>query len=309
MGTVEKNVIRIKPGIRLFLLALPFFIAAFIFSYLPLFGWSFAFFDYKPGIKLTQNAFVGFDHFKELFNNPVAIENIVRVMRNTFAMSFLGILTSPLAPLFAIFLTELSSGKFKRVVQTLTTLPNFVSWVMVYSVAWAMLSVGDGFINRLLINLGLVEDGINFLASQNNVWLTMLSYQVWKGLGWSAIIYLAAIASIDGQLYEAATVDGAGRFRIIWHIVIPGIIPTYFVLLLLSFANFINNGMEQYYIFQNPMNKGYIEVLDLYVYNQGIIGSRISFSTAVGILKSVVSIVLLFTANRLSKAVRGESIV
>jgi putative aldouronate transport system permease protein len=179
----------------------------------------------------------------------------------------------------------------------------------VYSIAYAMFSVSDGFVNRLLLSLNITHTEINFLASTNNVWLTMLGYSTWKTLGWSAIMYLAAIAAIDQELCEAAIVDGAGRFRQIWHITIPGILPTYFVLLLLSIANFINNGMEQYYVFQNPMNKSYIEVLDLYVYNRGMVGNNIPFATAVGTLKSIVSIVLFFIANQLSKFVRGESII
>ena len=216
---------------------------------------------------------------------------------------------SPLPVVFAVMLTEARAKVFRRVVQTLSTLPNFISWIMVYSVIWAMFSVGDGFINRLLLQLKLVDTEINFLASTDNVWLTLLSYSIWKSLGWSAIMYLAAIAAIDQEQYEAAIVDGAGRFRLIWHITIPGILPTFFVLLLLTIANFINNGMEQYFIFQNPMNKDTIEVLDLYVYNKGMVGNNIPFATAVSMLKSLVSVVLLFVANGLSRSVRGETII
>lgn len=296
-------------GFRLFLLTLPFLAAVFIFSYLPLYGWVYAFFDYHAGLKLSQCEFVGFKYFLALVNNPVASGEILRVIRNTFAMSFLGILASPLPVVFAVFLLEIKSKIMQRVVQTLTTLPNFISWILVYSVAWSMFSVGDGFVNRLLIKLNVIETGINFLGSSNNVWLTMLGYSVWKGLGWTAIMYLAVIVTIDQEQYEAATVDGAGRFQKMWHITIPGLMPTYFVLLLLSIANFINNGMDQYFVFQNAMNKNLIEVLDLYVYNQGMVGLNISFATAVGILKSFVSIVLLFAANRLSYFARGEKIV
>ena len=137
----------------------------------------------------------------------------------------------------------------------------------------------------------------------------MLGYSLWKGLGWGAIIFLAAIASIDHEQYEAATVDGAGRFQKMRHVTIPGIMPTFFVLLLLSIANFINSGMEQYFIFQNPLNKDRIEVLDLYVYNQGMVGQSVSYATVVSMLKSLVSVALLFFANALSKVVRKESII
>jgi putative aldouronate transport system permease protein len=298
-----------KAGFRLFLLTVPFFAILFIFSYLPLYGWIYAFYDYHAGMKLHNSTFVGFKNFIELVNNSVAREDILRVLRNTFALSFLDILTSPLPAIFAIFLMEIRFKRFQRLVQTLTTLPNFISWILVYSVVWAMFSVGDGFLNRLLLATHLINNEINFLASSNHVWLTMLSYSLWKSLGWSAIIYLAAIASIDQELYEAATVDGAGRFQKIWHITVPGLQSTFFVLLLLSIANFINNGLEQYFVFQNPLNKDHIEVLDLYVYNQGILGNGISRATVVSILKSVVSIGLLFIANGLSKIVRKESII
>ncbi len=299
----------LQPPVKLFLMSLPFLAVVFIFAYLPLYGWIYAFFDYRAGLSLWDCDFVGLKHFASLVNNPVAAGELLRVMRNTFAMSFLNILSSFLPVLFAILLTEIRSNSYRRIMQTLTTLPNFISWILVFSVMYSMFSVGDGFVNRLLISFNLIETEINFLASKNHVWLTMQGYSIWKGLGWGAIMYLAAMASIDPQLYEAATVDGAGRFRRIWHITIPGILPTYFVLLLLTIANFINNGMEQFFIFENPMNRAYIEVLDLYVYNQGMVGQNISFATAVSILKSAVSIALLFTANRMSKYVRGETII
>jgi putative aldouronate transport system permease protein len=293
----------------LFWLSIPFLAVIFVFSYLPLYGWSFAFFDYHPGIPIFANEFVGLKNFTNIIASPVLMKDIGRVLMNTLAMSFLGLLTSPLPIVFAIMLTEIRSKRFKRLTQTLTTLPNFISWILVYAVAFSMFSVGDGFINRLLLLLHIVDTPINFLGSSDNVWLTMLGYSVWKGLGWSSIIYLAAIAGIDQELYEAATVDGAGRFRLIWHITVPGVIPTFFVLLLLTLANLINNGMEQYFIFQNAMNKSSIEVLDLYVYNKGIAGTSISYATAISMLKSIISIFLLFIANQMSKSIRGEKII
>jgi putative aldouronate transport system permease protein len=304
-----KRRIGLRPGTQLFLMSLPFLAAVFVFSYLPLYGWSYAFFDYHVGMSLADSAFVGLKFFKMMVDNPVSRGEVLRVLQNTFAMSFLGILTSPLPVIFAILLMEIKHKKLRGVIQTFTTLPYFISWVLVYSLAWAIFSVEDGFLNRILMSTHLIGNEINFLASPNHVWLTMLAYSIWKGLGWSAIMYIAAITAIDAEQYEAAMVDGANRFQTIWHITVPGILPTYFVLLLLSIANFINNGMEQYFVFQNSMNKGAIEVLDLYVYNMGMVGQNTSFSTAVGILKSLVSICLLFFANGMSKLVRKESII
>lgn len=295
-------------GLRLFLLISPLLVLVFLFSYLPLYGWSYAFFDYKPGRSLFDCEFVGWKHFQTMFSDSYAVKNIIRVMKNTFGMSFLSILTSVLPMGFAILLSEVRHKKYRKLIQTAVTIPNFISWVLVYSIAYAMFSINDGFVNRMLVHLGFLEEGINFLASPDHVWLTMTAYGLWKGLGWNAIMYIAALTSIDEEMYEAARIDGANRFQLIRHITIPGLLPTYFVLLILSIANLLNNGMEQYYIFQNAMNKDTIEVLDLYVYNQGMVGYNYSFSTAVSMLKSVVSVVLLFCANTLSKLLRGESV-
>ena len=295
-------------GFRLFLLITPFIVIVFLLSYLPLFGWAYAFFDYKPGIPLTWEKFAGFKYFTNMFTDKYMFQDVTRVLRNTLAMSLLGMATSPLPLIFAMFLNEIKFNPIKRGVQTLTTIPNFISWVLVYAVAYAMFSVGDGFVNRLLIQLGVMDSGVNFLASRDHVWLTMLGYGIWKGLGWSSIIYFAAMSGIDQELYEAAKVDGAGRFASMTHITLPSLLPTYFVLLILFIANFINSGMEQYFVFQNHMNKEYIEVLDLFVYNQGMLNINYSFSTAVSILKSLISIVLLFSANGLSRLFRDQTI-
>lgn len=306
--TKKKTRLIDQGGFRLWLLSVPFLILIFLFSYLPLYGWIYALFDYKPGRALLGCEFVGLENFTRMFADKYAFQDIVRVLKNTLGMSLIGIVTSGLPMIFAVFLAEIKNKPYRKAVQTLTTIPNFISWVLVYSVAYAMFSVNDGFVNRLLIELGVIDEGINFLASDDHVWLSMWLWGTWKGLGWSAIMYIAALTGIDQSQYEAAAVDGAGRMQKILHITIPGLLPTYFVLLLLSIANLVNNGMEQYFVFQNAMNKEYIEVLDLYVYNQGMIGINYSYSTAVSILKSIVSVTLLFVANLGSKLTRGESI-
>ena len=159
------------------------------------------------------------------------------------------------------------------------------------------------------MDAGLVTAPIKFLDSDQYVWITMTLWSIWKGLGWGAIIYLAAIAGVDQSLYESARIDGAGRFQTMWYITVPQLMPTYLVLLLLSIANILNNGMEQYYVFQNAFNKEYIQVLDLYVYNVGMTGNNLSLATVIGMLKSIISVALLLTVNAVSKRVRGESIV
>jgi multiple sugar transport system permease protein/putative aldouronate transport system permease protein len=232
------------------------------------------------------------------------------VMANTMAMSLIGLFTSFLPMLFAIMLNEMRSTTYRKLTQTLTTLPNFISWVLVYSMAFFIFN-SSGLINTLSIkHLGIYETPRLFLqVSGGGVWVMMWLWGVWKGLGWGAIMYIAAIASIDQELYEAAFVDGAGRFRTIWHITIPGLLPTYFVLLLLNIANILNNSVEQYYVFQNAFNKTNIQVLDLYVYNLGLGSGSYSLATAISIMKSTVSLTLLFTVNFLSKFLRGDSII
>jgi putative aldouronate transport system permease protein len=224
------------------------------------------------------------------------------------AISFLGIATSVLPLAFAIFLNEVRARWFRNSVQTLTALPNFISWVLVYMIAFSLFS-SSGLVNDVLMDAGLITAPAKFLDTDQHVWITMTLWSVWKGLGWGAIIYLAAIAGIDQSLYESARIDGAGRFQTMWYITVPQLMPTYLVLLLLSIANILNNGMEQYYVFQNAFNKETIQVLDLYVYNIGMTGNSLSLATAIGMLKSLISVALLLTVNAISKRVRGESIV
>ncbi len=293
---------------KLFLMALPFLILTFIFFYLPISGWIYAFYDYIPGIPLSETKFVGWKWFRTIAANPVQSAEVLRVITNTIAMSVLGIATSFFPVVFAILLSEIRTGWYRKIVQTLTTIPNFISWILVYSIAFSLFSVDNGLVNILLVKLGWTDAGINFLASNHHVWLTMIAWYWWKSLGWGAILYLAAITGIDQELYEAAEVDGAGRFRKIWHITVPGLIPTFFVLLILSIGNFINNGIDQYFAFQNAINKDTIEVLDLYVYNIAF-SNNLPFATAVSMLKSVISILLMFMANAMSKQFRDESII
>ncbi|MBI0087133.1 sugar ABC transporter permease [Bifidobacterium sp. M0399] len=304
-GKVESSK---RHGFNLWLLIVPLLIFVVLFSYLPLFGWVYAFFDYQPPIPLSKSKFVGLQWFEMMIQNPAQLRAVWQVLINTFGISGLGILTSMFPLFFAIALNEIRSRWFKNVVQTLTTLPNFISWVLVYAVAFAMFS-SSGMVNETLMDLHLITDPIKFLDSDSHTWLKMMAWGLWKGLGWGSIMYLAGIAGIDPELYEAAEVDGANRFQQIIHVTIPQLMPTYFVLLLLSVSNFLNNGMDQYFVFQNAFNLKHIQVLDLYVYNVGMGQNSLSLATAISMLKSLVSVVLLLSVNALSKRVRGESII
>ncbi len=293
---------------HLFLLFLPILALTFVFAYLPLWGWRYAFFDYKAGGELTAENFVGLKWFTILFQNESTRSDILRVLENTLAMSGLGILTSWVPLAFAVLLTQVDSRRFRRFVQNFTTIPNFLGWVIIYAIALAIFST-DGFINNFATNIMGVASNTNYLMSGSHIWLKMLLWGMWKGVGWSAIIYISSIAGIDPGLYEAAEIDGAGRFQKIWNVTVPQLMPTFFVLLLMSIANVLSNGMDQYLVFSNAVNAKSIEVLDLYVYNLGIGNGQIPMSTAIGMFKSVVSVILLFGANAVSKRLRGESII
>ena len=295
-------------GYREFLYILPFIILVAIFAYYPLYGWAYAFFDYKPPKALSMDDFVGLKWFRYLVDNPVRIKQTLMVLRNTFAMSGLTILFSWLPMIFAVFLNEIKCMPFRKFVQTVTTLPNFISWVLVFSICYCMLN-STVLANRLLIQMGVLEKPIAFLQSSNHIWLKMWLWSTWKSLGWSAIMYIAAISGIDAELYEAAKVDGATRMQLIWNITIPSLLPTYFVLLMLNIANFLSNGMEQYYVFQNAFNMDTIQVLDLYVYNLAMGSGSYSVSTALSMLKSLISVILLCGANTLSKVLRGDGFI
>ena len=295
-------------GYREFLYVLPFLILVLIFSYYPLYGWVYAFFDYKPPKPLSESMFVGLKWFKSMVENEVKRKQLVSVLRNTFAMSGISLFFSWFPMIFAIFLNEIKCKPYKKFVQTVTTLPNFVSWVLVYAVAYNVFS-NSGALNSLLKEWGMITKPIDYLESTSHIWFKMWLWLTWKNAGWASIMYLAAISGIDEEYVEAAKVDGASRMKIIWHITIPGILPTYFVLVMLNLASFLSNGMEQYYVFQNAFNKEYVQVLDLYVYNLAMGSGGYPLSTAFSILKSLVSVLLVFLTNFASKKIRGESII
>ena len=295
-------------GYREFAYIVPFLILVLIFSYYPLYGWVYAFFDYKPPAPLTWDKYVGLKWFKSMVANDVKVAELMKVLRNTFAISGISLFFSWFPMIFAIFLNEIKCKPYKKFVQTVTTLPNFISWVLVFSIAYCIFN-SDGAINSVMQNNGWIDKPILFLNSKSHLWFKMWLWLTWKNAGWAAIMYLAAISGIDEEMIEAARVDGASRMKIIWHITIPSILPTYFVLVMLNLASFLSNGMEQYFVFRNAFNEDYIMVLDLYVYDLAMGAGGYPLSTAFSILKSLVSIALLFATNFISKKIRGEGII
>lgn len=299
--------LREKRGKKLFLFVLPGLIYVFLFSYLPLWGWIVAFLDYNPVKEIFDCDWVGLKNFTMMFKNPVLRRELFQSLKNTLGIHFLSYISMPLSMAFAIFLSELRSKKFQRIVQTVSTLPHFISWVIMFSLA-SSLFTKSGLVNTVLLDWGIIETPINILTTDKHVWIIQTVLGLWKGLGWSAIVYFAAIAGIDQALYEAAMVDGAGRMKRIWYITVPHLMPTFFVLFIMSIGNLLNTGVDQFLVFGNAMNEKYIETFDLYVYNLGLGSGMISCGVAVGVLKSVIALTLFGTANYLSKKVRGAGI-
>lgn len=296
----------IKQQKFLYLMSLPFVAWVFVFNYLPLWGWTMAFQNYKPARSFGEQEWVGFKHFVELFSD----ERFYLVLRNTLAMSIMGLVVGFVVPIFfAILLNELKGVFLKRTVQTVSYLPHFVSWVVVAGIVTKMLSTDGGVINDILMGLHIINEPIQFMAQGNLFWYIVTASDMWKETGWNAIIYLAAITGIDQELYEASRVDGANRWRQMWHITLPGIRTTMSVLFIMAIGHLTSTGFEKQLLLGNSLVTDYSEVLDLYALNYGIYLGRFSYGTAIGIFNSVVSILLLFAANGLFKKITKESIM
>ena len=285
----------------LFLMSVPFVIWLIIFAYIPLMGWIMAFQDYKPNLGFFHSHFVGLKHFIRMFSDPILAPKFRQVLANTIGMSLMGLVfgfTFPIA--FAIFLNEVSGLRLKKFVQTVSYLPHFVSWVIVANIVSSALSP-SGVINDFLVKMGLLAEPYNFMAQPKLFWWIVTFADVWKETGWNAIIYIAAIAGIDGQLYEAAVVDGCNGWQKIWHVTLPGIRGTIITLLILNIGNIINIGFEKQWLLSNPVVAPVASVLDKYIIDYGISNYNFSYGTALGIFKSVVSIALLILANQIAK--------
>ncbi len=275
-----------------------------IFLYIPIYGISIGFLDYKITQPILESEFVGFRHFREFFQD----DYFFQIMRNTLGISVLKLAVGFPAPLvFALLLNELRSQRFKRPVQTISYLPHFLSWAVLGAMMMNWLS-DEGLINGIAMALGLQDTPIFYLAEPRMFWSIAVISEVWKELGWNAIIYLAAIASIPQELYESAEIDGAGRVRKMWSVTVPSIGQTIVMLLILNIAWMMGSNFDQILILSNQLNLEFSNTVDLYVYRVGIQTGRFAYATAVGVFRSVLSLVLLLTANSLSKRVTGKSL-
>ncbi|MGM0955606.1 MAG: ABC transporter permease [Bacillota bacterium] len=287
----------------LYVMILPGLIYFLVFKYVPMWGLIIAFQDYQPFLGILGSEWVGFKHFIRLFTEPT----FFILLKNTlilFAMNV--VIFFPIPILLALLLNEVRLALFKKFVQTMIYIPHFMSWVIVVSLSFVLLTVDGGLINELIAFFG--GEKINFLLSQEWFRPMYILQVIWREAGWSTIIYLAAITAVDPQLYEAAKMDGAGRLRQMWHITLPAIKSVIVILLILKIGDTLELGFEHVYLLLNATNREVAEIFDTYVYTAGLKQGQFSYSTAVGLFKAAVGLILVMLANRLAKKFGEEGI-
>ncbi|AWB43199.1 protein lplB [Paenibacillus sp. CAA11] len=275
-----------------------------VFCYVPMYGIIIAFKEYTITHSIADAPWVGLEHFRAFFED----EELGNVIRNTLGISLIKLVIGfPLPILFALFLNELRAMRFKKAVQTISYLPHFLSWVILGGILTTWLAE-TGLINNVLLSLHLIKEPISFLAEPSYFWSIVVTSDIWKELGWSAIIYLAAMAGVSPDLYEAATIDGAGRFQKMRYITLPCIRGTIAILFILAVSGILNSNFDQILVLRNSLNESASNVIDIYVYQTGLLSSRYSYSTAVGLIKSIIALILLLFANSVTKRLNNTSL-
>jgi putative aldouronate transport system permease protein len=300
LGRLRKDIARSK---YLYLLALPGLVFFLIFKYIPMFGIVVAFQNYSPIRGIAHSPWVGFEHFQRFFSNP----DFLLLFRNTMGISLMNLVFFfPLPIIVSVFLNELRSEKYKKVIQTVVYMPHFMSWVIISGLTFLLFATGEGLLNKILTSLGI--EGVDVLTNPHLFWIMVTLQSIWKEAGWGTIIFLAAIAGVDPQLYEAARMDGAGRFRQIWHVTLPAIRSVIVVMLILRLGHIMDVGFEQILLMYNGAVSEVAEVFDTYVYRVGVQQAQFSYSTAAGLFKSVVGLLLVVISNKLAKKFGEEGV-
>ena len=285
-------------------MAIPGLAWMIIFNYIPMYGIIIAFKEFRIIHSMGEAPWVGLMHFKEIFQD----KDFFLAMRNTLGISLLKLIIGfPLPILFALLLNEIGNAGLKKSVQTISYLPHFLSWVILGGIMISWFSEG-GIANELLQKVGLIKEPILFLGRTEGFWMIAVLSDTWKELGWGAIIYLAAISGIPPELYEAATIDGAGRYQKMRYITLPSIAGTVTIMLILAVSGILNTNFDQILVLNNPLNNDTSNVIDLFVYRVGIRGMRFSYSTAVGLFKAVIALILLLAANGVSRKLQNRSL-
>ena len=290
---------------QLLVMSVPMLIYVLIFNYSPMWGWVTAFQDYKPKLGISGSKFVGLKNFQWLFGRP----DFVNSIRNTLAMSVINLVLGTVAAIvLAILLNEVMNTMFKRTVQTVTYLPHFLSMVIIVGMAQNIFA-SNGPINSLLQNLGVIKEPIFFLGESKYFWWLVGVINVWKEVGWNTIIYISAMTSIDPGLYEAASIDGAGRFSKIRYITLPGIKSTFVILLIMNIGHLMEAGFEIQYLLSSSLTMETAQTIDIFVLKYGISKQQYGVATAAGMFKSVVAIILLFAANTIAKKLNESTLI
>ncbi|WP_159886762.1 ABC transporter permease [Paenibacillus puerhi] len=301
-GTKEKMAF-IRKHWALYVLSIPGILFFIVFKYIPLTGSAIAFQNYNIFKGITGSPWVGLEHFKRMF----AYTEFLTILKNTILIGVYDLVFAfPVPIVLAILLNEIRLAVFKRIVQTVVYMPHFLSWVIVGGILVGVLSPTTGFVNTVISALGF--EPIYFLGDNSYIRTILIGSGIWKDSGWGTIIYLAAIAGINPDLYEAAQIDGASRLRQIRSITIPVILPTIMILFLLQIGNFLDFGFERVFVFLNPLNSENGEIIDTYVYRAGLVDRQYSYTTAIGLFKSVVGLLLIMLGNTLSRKTTGEGL-
>lgn len=287
---------RIKDYRYIYLLGLPGIIVLILFNYLPMKGLLMAFQDFNPHLGILGSEWVGLEHFKTLFQDP----KFYSMLKNTLIISGLSLLTFPAPIILALLLNEVRNLKFKKFVQTSIYLPHFLSWTIIVSLTFFLLSKEQGLINKIAMEIG--KESTAYLFSKAWIYPIIMLQSVWKGVGWGSIVYLAAIAGIDQGLYEAARIDGANKLQQMLRITLPCIMPTIIVMLILKMGSIISVDFEQVFLMNNALVKSKLEVFEIYIFNNSIASgsTQYSYTTAIGLFKSVVNTSLVILTNWLS---------
>lgn len=289
-----------------YIMLIPAVIMVLVFNYMPLAGWFMAFKKYKVGHSIWTAEWNGFNHFNTFFAQG---NDYLYLIRNTLIMNISSIIIGLLlAMTFAILLNEIRWRLFVKSVQTISFFPFFVSWIIIYSMVYALFAQESGIINQIMVNSGILESGINIMGDPKYSWALIVTITVWKNLGYNSIIFIAAISSINSEEYEAAEIDGAGRFGKIFNVTVPNLLPTLIVLFIINSGYIFSSDFGQYLVFTNATNIETMEVLDMYIYKFGLKQLNFSYATAVEMVKSFVSIVVVVVVNLYSKKMTGKAI-
>lgn len=293
----------LKKYLPFYLFLLPALILVILFCYMPMEGLAIAFKDYKMARGIEGSDWVGLKHFQALFEDP----NFYRVLGNTLKISILTLLTTfPVTIIFTLLVNELTNKKFKSVVQTITYMPHFLSWVVVGTFVYQLLSPTGGVINGILVKLGILEKPLYFMAQKDLFVPIYLITNLWKTTGYSIVIYLATISGIDTTMYDAASIDGANRFHRILYITLPAMFPTLCTMLILNIGSLVSVGFDPVFNLYNDATYQTADVISTYVYRKGMVESRYDFSTAIGLFQNIVSLALVMIANWFARKANPE---